>query len=273
MTQPPRPAIRTITAEDVYAALGQGWADFRAVPRYGLFFGGVYTLVGIALLLTVWAVDRPGWILPLAVAFPLIGPFVAVGLYEVSRRREVGERLDWALVLGAVWQKRDSQVPMMAFVVVAGLLVWLWAAAILVIVFLGRLGAYADVDAILGSESGWALVVFGTLVGAEIAFLLFAVTVVALPMLVDRGDIDFVTAMVSSFKAVVLNLQPMLHWAWIVAGVLFVAMAPFFLGLVVALPVLGHATWHLYRKTIEPATALQTEKLVPQPQDEVAFGL
>ena len=89
-TVPPQPVIRSITAEDVYAALSEGWQDFRAVPRFGLFFGGVYALVGIALLLTLWAVERPALILPLAVAFPLVGPFVAVGLYEVSRRREAG---------------------------------------------------------------------------------------------------------------------------------------------------------------------------------------
>lgn len=250
-TAPPRPVIRTITADDVYAALRQGWQDFRAVPRYGLFFGGVYALVGIAIFLTLWVTDRPGWIMPLAVAFPLVGPFAAVGLYEVSRRREAGEPLDWAEVLGAVWRKRDSQIPSMAFVVLAGFLVWMWAAAMLVILFLGRLGAYDDLDVILGSGNGIALVIVGSIVGAVIAFLLFAVTVVSLPMLVDR-EVDFVTAMVTSFKAVRDNLQPMLHWGWIVGGTLFTAMVPFFLGLVVALPVLGHATWHLYRKVIAP---------------------
>jgi uncharacterized membrane protein len=248
---PPPPVIRSITAEDVYAALDQGWQDFRAVPRFGLFFGGIYALVGIALFLTLWAGGRPAWIVPLAVGFPLVGPFVAVGLYEVSRRRERGERLDWAEVLGAVWRKRDSQIPSMAFVVLAGLLVWMWAASMLVIIFLGRLGAYRDLDAILSSENGIALVVVGTVVGGIIAFVLFALTVVSLPMLVDR-EIDIVTAMVTSFRAVTSNLQPMLHWAWIVGGVLFVAMLPLFLGLVVALPVLGHATWHLYRKVIAP---------------------
>ena len=118
----------------------------------------------------------------------------------------------------------------MAFVVLAGLLLWMWAASMLIIIFLGRLGAYADLDTILASDNGIALVVVGTMVGAVIAFLLFALTVVSLPMLVDR-DVDFVTAMVVSYRAVIANLQPMLHWAWIVAGALFVAMLPLFLGL------------------------------------------
>lgn len=250
-TAPPRAAIRRIAAEDVYAALRAGWEDFRAVPRFGLFFGGVYAAVGIALFLTLWIGGRPAWILPLAVAFPLVGPFVAVGLYEVSRRREAGAPLDWADVLGAVWRKKDSQIPSMAFVVLAGVLVWMWAASMLVIVFLGRLGAYRNLDAILATGSGVWLVVVGTLVGGAIALALFAATAVSLPMLVDR-DIDVVTAIVTSFRAVAENPQPMLHWAWIVAGMLFVAMLPLFLGLVVALPVLGHATWHLYRAVIAP---------------------
>jgi uncharacterized membrane protein len=247
-----RPTILPITAEDVYAALREGWADFRAVPRFGLFFGGIYALLGIAIFLQLWVLAQPFWIVPFAFAFPLVGPFAAIGLYEVSRRREAGEPLDWADILGAVWRKRDSQIPSMAFVVLAGFLLWMWVASMLVILFLGRLGAYSNLDMILGSSNGIALLIVGTIIGAGIAFLLFAITAVSLPMLLDR-DIDYVTAMVTSYQAVTGNLQPMLHWAWIVAGSLLVAMLPLFLGLVVALPVLGHATWHLYRKVIAPA--------------------
>jgi uncharacterized membrane protein len=248
----PRPGFRRIHADDVYGALAAGWADFRAAPRFGLFFGGVYALAGIAILLTLWAIDQPFWIVVFAFAFPLIGPFVAIGLYEVSRRREENLPLDWAEILAVVWSKRNSQIPSMAFVVLAGFMVWMWAASILVILFLGRLGGYSDLGAILGSANGIGLLVVGTVVGGAIAFLLFAVTAVSLPMLLDR-DIDYVTAMVASYRAVTSNPQPMLHWAWIVAASLFVAMLPLFLGLVVALPVLGHGTWHLYRRVIEPS--------------------
>ena len=247
-----RPVVRPITADDVYAALAAGWADFRAVPAFGLFFGGVYAFLGVAIFLTLWAMDQPFWIVIFAFAFPLIGPFVAVGLYEVSRRREDGAPLDWAEILAVVWEKRTSQIPSMAFVVLAGFLIWMWAASILVILFLGRLGSYSDIDAILGSSNGIALVVVGTLVGGVIAFLLFALTAMSLPLLLDRDDVDYVTAMVTSYKAVTSNLQPRLHWGWIISAMLTVAMLPLFLGLVVALPVLGHATWHLYRRVIAP---------------------
>jgi uncharacterized membrane protein len=251
-TVSPRPEIRPIHADDVYAALKDGWADFWAAPRFGLFFGGVYALLGIAILLQLWVLDQPFWIVPFAFAFPLIGPFVAVGLYEVSRRREQGLALDWSEILGVVWSKRDSQMPSMAFVVLAGFMIWMWTASILIIAFLGRLGRFTDLDAILGSPNGIALLVVGTIAGAIIAFVMFAATAFSLPMLLDR-DVDYVTAMVTSWRAVTENLQPMLHWAWIIAACLFVAMLPLFLGLVIALPVLGHATWHLYRRLIAPA--------------------
>ena len=251
-----RPTIRRIAADDVYAALAAGWADFRAAPRFGLFFGGVYALLGIAIFLQLWVLDQPFWIVPFAFAFPLIGPFAAIGLYEVSRRREAGEPLDWAEVLGVVWTQRNSQIPSMAFIVLAGFMIWMWVASILVILFLGRMSfaTYSDLGGILGSGTGSALIIVGSLLGGVIAFLIFALTAVSLPLLLDRDDVDYVTAMLTSYQAVTENLQPMLHWAWIVAASLVVAMLPLFLGLVLALPVLGHATWHLYRRVIAPVS-------------------
>ena len=250
-----RPTIRRITTDDVYAALAAGWADFRAAPRFGLFFGGVYALLGIAIFLQLWVLDQPFWIVPFAFAFPLIGPFAAIGLYEVSRRRGAGEPLDDE-VLGVVWKQRNSQIPSMAFIILAGFMIWMWVASMLVILFLGRMSfaTYSDLGGILNSGHGWALIIVGTLLGGAIAFLLFALTAVSLPMLLDRDDADYVTAMVTSYRAVVQNLQPMLHWAWIVAAGLIAAMLPLFLGLVLVLPALGHATWHLYRRVIAPVS-------------------
>lgn len=247
-----RPEIRRIGDDDVYAALAAGWADFKAAPRFGLFFGGVYAAVGIGLFLQLWVLQQSLWIVPLAFAFPLVGPFAAIGLYEVSRRRESGEPLEWSEILGVVWNARNRQIPMMAFVVLASFLIWMWTAGMLTLLFLGRSSVgFADIDGVLASNAGIALLVVGGIVGAAIAFVIFAVTAVSLPMLVDR-DLDFVTAMVTSFEAVRRNPQAMLHWAWIIVGLLVVAMVPFFLGVVVALPVLGHATWHLYRRVIAP---------------------
>jgi uncharacterized membrane protein len=252
----PRPVVRAITTDDVHAALRAGWSDFRAAPQFGLFFGGIYALGGMFIFLELWRMDQPLWIIPLAFAFPLIGPFVAIGLYEVSRRREAGERLDWADVLGAVWRERSRQIPSMAFIVLAGFMIWMWFARLIIAIFLGRMrfGTYSDLEQLLGTTEGVAMLIVGTLVGGVIAFILFAITAVSLPMLLER-EIDFVTAMVTSFKAVTSNLGPMLVWAAIIAGGLIAAMLPFFLGLLVVLPVLGHATWHLYRRAIAPEAA------------------
>ncbi len=253
-TPPLRPVVRRITPDDVYAALRAGWADFRAAPQFGLFFGGVYAAVGFLLFLLFWLMEQPLWIVPFAFAFPLIGPFAAIGLYEVSRRRETGEPLSWEAILGVVWKQRDSQIPSMAFVVLALFLLWMWVASMLVILFLGRMSGavYSNLDALLSTGNGLMLILVGGVAGGLIAFLLFAVTAVSLPLLLDR-QLDYVTAMTVSFQAVTDNLQPMLHWAWIVVALLFVGMLPMFLGLIVALPVLGHATWHIYRKAIAPA--------------------
>lgn len=249
-----RVSIRSISADDVYGALALGWADFRAAPRFGLFFGGIYALVGIVIFLQLWVWERPLWIVPLALAFPLIGPFVAIGLYEVSRRRELGLPLDWAGILGVVWNQRSRQMPSMAFVVLTGFMVWIFAAQLIVALFLGSMSGavYSDPDAILNSNGGMGMLAVGTLVGGGIAGFLFAITAVSLPMLLER-DLDVVTAMVASFQVVVRNPHAMLNWAWIVGASLLVAMVPMFLGLFIALPVLGHATWHLYRKAIDPA--------------------
>ncbi len=250
------PVVRTITTDDVWAALGAGRADFMAAPQYGLFFGAVYALGGMLIFGQLWIWQSTLWIIPLALAFPLIGPFVAIGCYEVSRRREAGEPLDWSDILGVVWRQRHRQIPSMAFIVLAGFMIWLWFARLIVAVFLGRMrfGAYSDLEQLLATPEGLSMLVVGSLVGGVIAFLLFAVTAVSLPMLLER-EVDFVTAMIASLNAVLANLRPMLIWAAIIAAVLFVAMLPFFLGLVVALPVLGHATWHIYRKVIAPEDA------------------
>lgn len=245
------PTVRSITTGDIHEALELGWKDFKAEPRFGLFFGGIYAAAGILILLELMIRDQPLWILPLAFAFPLIGPFAAIGLYEVSRRRENGEPLIWSEIIEVVWKQKNAQMPSMAFVVLAVFLVWAWIAHILVAVFLGRMSfaVYSDLGLLLTTGNGLLLLGIGTVVGGAIALILFAITAVSLPLLLDR-EMDFVTAMVTSVNAVRTNPIPMLTWGIVIAGALIVAMIPFFLGLIVVLPVLGHATWHVYRKVL-----------------------
>lgn len=253
IASPQAPEVRLMNRDDIQEALRLGISDFRAAPRFGLFFGGVYAIAGIAIFLQLLVWEQPLWFVPLVFAFPIVGPFVAIGLYEVSRRLEAGEPLEWSDVLGVVWQQRGTQLPYLAFVVLAGFMIWVWFARLVIALFLGRMefATYSDLSQLLATPQGLMMLGVGTIVGAIIAFVIFSVTAVSLPLLLER-DIDFVTAMITSWNAVLMNRVVMLSWAAIIVGILFVAMVPFFLGLIVALPILGHATWHVYRRAVVP---------------------
>ena len=240
-------AALNLTEEDLRAALRAGLEDFKAVPIFGLFFSVFYVAGGLGLWFGLIASGQPAWFLPVAAGFPLFAPFAAVGLYEVSRRREAGEPLSWAPILSALKGRGDGQLALMAVGVLIAFGFWIILARGIFAIFLGRSGIGAESIGILFSLPGIGMVIVGTAVGGIIALALFTVTVMSLPMLLDR-DIDFVTAMIASTQVVTGNPQVMLKWAALIAGLLFAAMIPLFLGLFVVLPVLGHATWHLYRR-------------------------
>lgn len=249
---PGAPGVRTVSADDIKAALREGVADFFRAPQFGLFFGAVYVVGGLLLLasLTVW--DTPWAIIPLAIAFPLLGPFVAVGLYEVSRRLSSGEPLTWSGVLGVVARQKDRQLSWMAFVMLFIFWVWAYQVRLLLALFLGSaplstLSGFFEV--IVTTENGLAFLATGTVIGAALALVLFSVTVISMPLLVEK-DLDVVTAIVTSVTAVRRSPVPMIAWGFFVLVVMLVALAPFFLGLLVALPILGHATWRLYERAI-----------------------
>lgn len=250
----PVPEVRMIAVHTVTDALAQGLRDYVRAPLFGLFFSAVYVAGGLVLDSILVAAGREWWLLPFAVGFPILGPFAAVGLYEVSRRLEAGEPLDWGAVLGVVLHQKDRQIPAMAVVVLFLFLVWLFVAHTIFALFLG-LSAMVNVStdplAVLFSSDGITMLAVGSVVGAGFAGVLFAITVVGLPLLLDK-EIDFVTAMITSVSAVIQNPGPMLLWGATIAVLLFVAMLPAFLGLFIVLPVLGHASWHIYRATLAP---------------------
>ncbi|MFE3837007.1 DUF2189 domain-containing protein [Pseudogemmobacter sonorensis] len=245
------PVIGHLEPADLREALVRGWRDFRRAPLLGLFFAGVYVLGG---WLVVWALTAEGriwWTLPAAAGFPILGPFIACGFYEISRRLERGEALDRRGILAVVFRQKDRQIPSMAAVIVVYFLFWNFLAHMVFALFLGR-AAMINVStslAILATPEGLAFLVAGTLVGAGFAALLFALTVVSLPMLLDR-DVDYVTAMITSFALVRENPWLMLGWGALIGAGTFLAMLPGFLGLFLVLPVFGHASWHLYRRAI-----------------------
>jgi uncharacterized membrane protein len=252
---PSAPAIRSITHRDLRAALTAGLEDFKAAPAFGLVFGGFFALGGLIILACLFWLDLVYLAYPLAAGYALIGPFAAASLYEVSRRRELGAPLTWSSVFRAVLGQGRREIAWMAFVGVFILIVWMYQVRLLLALFLGfsvppTLSGF--VSLVLTTPDGLAFLVVGHLVGAGFALVTFALTVVACPLLLDQ-DRDFITAMITSVQAVLRNPGPMLVWAATVAGLLALGMAPVFLGLLVVLPVLGHATWHLYRKVVVPA--------------------
>lgn len=250
---PPAPAgpevAGDLTWRDLAAALAAGWRDFVAMPRFGLFFGGFYVLAGLAI---GWATISGGnlsWLIPAIAGFPLVAPFVAVGLYEASRRRAAGEPLTWGAVLGALKGHGDDQILSMGVIVFVAFSFWMIVAHAIFAVFVGESGMGRDPLAALMTPPGLAMLAVGSAVGGAMAFAFYAMTVISLPLLVDRRH-DFLTAIIASLAAVRRNFAVMLGWAALIAGLLFVAMLPGFLGLMVALPVLGHATWHLYVRVV-----------------------
>jgi uncharacterized membrane protein len=249
------PHIRELSLDDVRASLKDGWSDFRAHPGYGLFFGAIYMIGGLLILAFLTRIGSPWMIIPLAIGFPLLGPFVAVGLYEVSRRRAAGEPVTRKGVMAEVFHQRERQLGWMAFVVMFIFWIWVYQVRLLLALFLG-FKSFSSWDAfvqvVLSTPEGWGFLAVGTIVGAFLATVLFSTTVIALPMLAER-EVDFITAMITSVSTVVKNPVPMLGFGFIVGLITLLALLPMFAGLLIALPVLGHATWHLYKRATAPA--------------------
>lgn len=248
----PKLRINPLRMDDVRASLADGWRDFRTYPAFGLFFGAIYALGGIFITVMLTYYHLPWMIIPVAIGFPLIGPFIAVGLYEISRRHRLGEPIAWKAILAEVFRQRERQLSWMAFVVLFIFWIWIYQVRLLMALFLGfRIPATLDAffNVVLTTPQGLLFLAVGTIVGAVLATILFTATVVSMPLLLDH-DVDFVTAMLTSMRTVLDNPAPMLAFGLIVAGLTVIALIPLFMGLLVVLPALGHATWHLYRRAI-----------------------
>lgn len=245
------PSIRRISFSDLVDALSAGLRDFQSYPAFGLSFGAIYAVGGLAILACAVWWDLLYLVYPLAAGFTLIGPFVAVGLYEVSRLRERGEAPSWKAVFGAIFSQGGKEISWMAFVTVFLFIIWMYQVRLLIALFFGLHGMPpGSFPAILfTTPEGLTFLAVGHVVGAVLAIVTFSITVVSFPLLLDR-EVDFVTAMITSVRSVVSNPFPMLGWAVCVMILLFTAALPMFLGIIVVLPVLGHTTWHLYRKLV-----------------------
>lgn len=248
------PNVNRITANDITEALKAGFSDFLARPFMSGFFGLFYAAFGLLLVWCLVWLDMIWLVIPALVGFPLFAPFAAAGLYEMSRRLEMGENFGWSEILTVMANQRKREMGWMAFVTLFLLWVWFYQFRTVLVIVLQD-SAFSDLegflDAVFFTPEGWTFLAIGTCVGALLSAVLFSVTVVAMPMLLDR-DMDFVSAMLTSVRAVRENPVVMLSWAGIVAVTMFLSLVPAFLGLIFTLPILGHTTWHLYRRVVSP---------------------
>ncbi len=245
--QGPAP-VRPIDVSSLITALRSGIADFKAAPFIGLFFAAFYVSVGLMMYWITMATGQTYWLVLAVMGFPLVGSFAALGLYETSRRRAAGEPLKLGQIASVVWNSRTGQLPWLAVIIVVVFLFWFFLGHMIFALFLG-LRSMVNVSTsfeVYLTSSGLQMLAFGSVVGALFASLVFAISVLGMPMLLDR-DVDFVSAMLRSISAV--RAQPVLYLGWggVIGMVTLLAMIPWFLGLFVILPVLGHTTWHLYQ--------------------------
>ena len=246
------PAIRQISVADLRDVLAKGLDDFAACRTDVMFICIIYPLAGLLLALSAFNYDFIPLLFPLASGFALLGPVAAVGLYEMSRRREQGKEVSWADAFGVMATPAFGAIVVLGLVLFAIFLFWLVTAYT---IYLATLGP--DEVASLGSffrdvfttPEGLALTVVGVGVGFLFALLVLIISVVSFPMLLDR-DVGLFTAVETSIRAVLANPVPMAVWGLIVAGGLLLGSLPVLLGLIIVMPVLGHATWHLYRKVV-----------------------
>lgn len=248
----PLPAVRRIGLADLRDALARGLSDFATYRSDVVFICIIYPLAGLLLAGLALNYDILPLLFPLVAGFALLGPVAAVGLYEISRRRELGIATSWLDAFGVVKAPGFGAIVVLGLVLLAIFLLWLGSAYTIYLLTVG--GEHAETAgaffrAVLTTDAGWALIVVGVGVGFLFAVLVLTISVVSFPMLLDRHT-GLYAAVATSVHAVVENPVPMAVWGLIVAGGLLLGSLPLLLGLIVVLPVLGHATWHLYRKLV-----------------------
>ncbi len=246
------PDIRVLEMGDIGFVLRAGWQDFRRKPMMGLIFSSIYVVGGWLIYTFFFVTEQIWWVLPFTAGFPLLAPFLAVGLYEVSHRLEQGDTgFSRGDIFGVVWRQRLRQLPLMSWVIIVYFLFWSFFAHMLFAMFMGPsvLLNVTTSYAYLLQPEGLVMLLVGTAFGAGFAFVLFCLTVISLPLLLDK-ELDFVTAMLTSIAVVKANPRVMVAWGITIAALTFLAMLPALLGLFIALPVLGHASWHMYRRVL-----------------------
>jgi uncharacterized membrane protein len=246
------PAIRRIDAATLFHALHLGWRDFMANPTQLVFLAIIYPIIGLVAAGAAAGRDMMPLVWPLLSGFALMGPVAALGIYELSRRREQRLPTTWLNAFDVLRSPSIFPILGLGAMLLGIFVVWLFTArAIYDATFAGMVPASAQdfIDQVFGSPAGWELIILGNGVGLLFAAVVLSLTVVSFPLLLDR-PVGAGVALRTSLRAMVVNPGPMALWGLMVAVILAVASIPFFVGLAVAVPVLGHATWHLYRAMV-----------------------
>lgn len=250
--RPAQATIKAVTVSDLLDALSRGWADFSAMPSHALFLCLIYPLVATFVAAVTMGYNILPLAYPIMAGFALLGPIVAIGLYEMSRRREAGLEADPSHAFDVLRSPSLPAIGALGFLLLVIFFIWIGIAQQIYESLFGYLPPDSlpqFVSTVLTTAEGWKLIAIGNVVGFVFAVVSFALSVISFPLLLDR-DIGLAGAITTSLRAIAKNPLTMAVWGVMVAGLLLLGALPFFIGLAVVVPVLGHATWHLYRKMI-----------------------
>jgi uncharacterized membrane protein len=249
---PAHPAINRIELSDLKDALARGYEDFAALPTHAVFLSLIYPIIGIVLARLAFGYAVLPLLFPLTAGFALIGPFAATGLYELSRRREQGLDSHWTHAFDVVRKPSAGAIAALGLLLMMIFLSWLAIAQSLYQSLFGVLAPSSVgqfLHDVVTTKAGWALIILGNLIGFAFALMVLVISAISFPLLVDR-DVGAAVAIMTSVRAAIANPVPMAAWGLIVATLLALGSLPAFVGLAVVMPILGHATWHLYRRLV-----------------------
>ena len=259
---PAYPIVRKIGFADLKDAVAKGIDDFLAMPTHVIFLVIIYPLVGLFLARLTFGYSVMPLLFPLAAGFALIGPFAAIGIYELSRQRERGVEVSWKHAFGLLRCPSLDAIAALGMILMIVFLIWLATAQSLYQSLFGYgspelIGRF--LSDILTTSAGWTLIIAGNAIGFLFAVFVLTISVVSFPLLLDR-DVGAMAAIHTSVRAVLRNPLMMAAWGLFVAVTLAIGSLPFFVGLAVVLPVLAHSTWHLYRKVVEPDLSARQDR-------------
>lgn len=247
-----KPRVRVLDMEDISHALRAGWEDFKAARSDAMFLVFIYPLIGLGMVIAGFHLAVLPLLVPMVMGFALVGPAAAIGLYEISRRRERHEAVSWMSAFSVLRSPAFASILMLAFYLAALFVIWIMVAQAIYAATLGPelpISVRGFVEDVFTTGPGWTMMVLGTTVGAAFAYAALAISIVSFPLLLDR-HVGLPVAVATSMEVMRKNRVICLAWGALVGTLLVLGSVPFFAGLIFVVPLLGHATWHLYRRAV-----------------------